>query len=644
MDCEICFISPYPELTKLIKEIMSKLPENIMLEEGTISSAEPIVKKAEREGIEVIVTTQGNKKYLEKIFDIPLVAFPISSFDVVFALNQAKKIFGSPLALFEFQNPNPLFYQIKEVIGVTLEQYIYMDEQDGLAKLREAKGRGIKAIVCGGVIARLARAQGCPCIPLSINEEAILTAYQHAKDVARAKQKERWETRKLKAIVDHSSEGIIGINREKKVVVFNPAAEKMLDIKAADATGKFIQEIIPNGILQTFLLDKDEVEKDKLFTLNQKELLVNLIPIYHRGKKMGSIYTLQMISRIKSLEEKIRRASHQSGLVAKFTFADIIGQSKGIREVIERAGKFALVDETVLISGESGTGKELFAQSMHNASNRATQPFVAVNCAALPSTLLESELFGYADGAFTGAKRGGKTGLFELAHQGTLFLDEIGEIPPEIQSKLLRALERKEIMRIGDNKLIPVNVRIIAATNRNLLESVNTGNFRRDLYHRINILELTIPPLRERKEDILPLALKFIEDSEHETVSHLLKKAIRNNIDYLLECDLPGNVRELENIIKRLLVIIEPHHDLNTVREQFQKTILECSGTVKQNVSGNTFDFQLNGNLRKTLEQLETQLIIKEYFRLRGNKTELAKKLGVGRTTLWRKLNEAGID
>lgn len=644
MAYEVCFISPYPELTQLIQEILPDLPEKVLLEEGAIENAEPVVAEAERQGVEVIITTEGNTRHLRKKFDIPLIAIPVSIFETVFALHQAKRLFGEPLALFEFHNPNPRFHEIKEVINVKLEQFIYLNEHDGLAKLQEAKKRNIQAIVSGGVIAQLARSQGCPCIPVSISKDAIMRAYSHAKEVAWARQKERREAFKLKAIVDYSFEGIIAVDAQNIITVFNPVAENILEFKAATAIGRPIHEVISTDRPQPFVINQNEIETDKICTFRKKQLIVNKIPIYDQGQIVGSIFAFHEVNRIQYMEEKIRRANHESKLLASYQFKDIIGKSKEITDTVHQAKKYAYTDETVLITGETGTGKELFAQSIHNTSVRASQPFVAVNCAALPSTLLESELFGYAEGAFTGAKKGGKKGLFELAHRGTIFLDEIGEISPEVQSKLLRVLQQKEIMRIGDNRLIPIDVRVISATNRNLLKAVGEGTFRRDLYYRLNILKLSIPPLRQRKEDILPLAFNLLTEITEENLFSLLKKSLTEYNELLTAYDWPGNVRELESLIKRLMVLVEPDSTPKAVGRYIKKILLDFAGESVVTNENNYLKVEPNGDLKRIMEQIENQLIREEYFRLKGNKTKLAEKLGIGRTTLWRKLSEAGLE
>ncbi|MDO9536031.1 MAG: sigma 54-interacting transcriptional regulator [Bacillota bacterium] len=641
MAIEICFISPYPELTRAIEEILPSLPEKVLLEEGAIEQAEPIIEKVEKQGVEVIITTEGNVRHLRKVFDIPLIAIPVSVFDTVFALNQAKKLFGEPLALFEFRSPNPRFHEIKEVIDVKMEQFVYLNEQDGLAKLKEAQKRGFKAAVSGGVIARMARSQGYPCIPIipiTVGKDAIIKAYSHAKEVAWARQKERRDAFKLKAIVDYSFEGIITVNAQNIITVFNPIAEKILEMKANEVIGKPMDYIVSANRIQPHI-----IETDKICNFKTKQVLVNKVPIYDHGQIVGSIFAFHEVNRIQSMEEKIRRANHENKLYAIYHFENIIGKSRIFFETIRQAKKYAHTDETVLITGETGTGKELFAQSIHNESSRSSHSFVAVNCAALSPALLESELFGYAEGAFTGAKKGGKKGLFELAHRGSILLDEIGEISLDVQSKLLRVLQQREVMRIGDNKLIPVDVRVISATNRDLLKDVEQGKFRRDLYYRLNILKLIVPPLRERKEDILPLAFYLLRNTTNGESVSLLEETLTEHRDLFEGYEWPGNVRELENLIKRLSVFADPDSTVKSLGNHIKKILTDFKGETKERENG-FMQIEVNDGLKKTMERIENQLITEEYVRLKGDKTKLAQRLGIGRTTLWRKLHEAGIE
>lgn len=352
-----------------------------------------------------------------------------------------------------------------------------------------------------------------------------------------------------------------------------------------------------------------------------------------------------MTQKISTAEQKKRGKN----FTAHYHFSDILTEDIQMQVVRSQAGIYAQTDSTVLIQGESGTGKELFAQSIHNGSSRKDGPFVAVNCAAIPVALLESELFGYEKGAFTGANKEGKAGFFEMAQMGTLFLDEIGEITPEIQTRLLRVLQEKEIMRVGGNRIIPVNVRIICATNRNLREEVKKGNFREDLYYRLNVLELSIPPLRERPGDIRLLA-------EHFSRKYRCSgKDIRGLVPLLEKHQWPGNVRELQNIVERYCTLL-PLRQKGRITEEKLVDALQLSDTELHSVrpGGNTIPF-INDrypvsdqdflNLRipfgKSLAEMVGHveyLICKKYLqKYNNNQEKAADALGIGRTTLWRK-------
>lgn len=302
----------------------------------------------------------------------------------------------------------------------------------------------------------------------------------------------------------------------------------------------------------------------------------------------------------------------------------ILGKNEKFLKIVEYAKKIADSKSTILLSGESGTGKEIFAQSIHNFSNNNEEPFIAVNCGAIPRTLIESELFGYEEGSFTGAKKGGVAGKFELADGGTIFLDEIGEMPFDMQIKLLRAIEEGVINRIGNGNQIPVNVRIIAATNKDLKQEVEKGNFRKDLFYRLNVLPVTLPPLRERRDDIHLL----IDYYMNKTSKRLNKKMVyisNQQMTSLINYNWPGNIRELENIIELIINTESVPLDL------LDKSFNEQENTLK-------FDTSL------TLDQVEKNHITRVLMEFDGNISLSAKNLDIGRNTLYRKLEKYGID
>lgn len=354
--------------------------------------------------------------------------------------------------------------------------------------------------------------------------------------------------RRLLALLDSVSEGIIAIDKNAIITIFNPAAQKILGYTREEAVGRPVAEILSPHIPMLSSLETGLPYDNQEIILNTPKGRVHYIttgrPIKDRqGRTIGVVAALKDMSDVRQLAYSITRPS-------MITFDDIIGLSSSLRRVIDIAKTVARSDSTILIRGESGTGKELFARAIHMESPRRNKPFVPLNCAAVPDTLLESELFGYEEGSFTGAKKGGRQGLFEYASDGTLFLDEIGEMSPHLQAKLLRVLEEGKVRRVGGREENPVNVRVIAATSRPLEEMIRKGDFREDLYYRLNVVPLYLPPLRERMEDI-PLLVEHLLTKFNNKLGRNIKRIDPEALAKLLAYPWPGNVRELENVLER---------------------------------------------------------------------------------------------
>lgn len=349
----------------------------------------------------------------------------------------------------------------------------------------------------------------------------------------------------LDAVINLAHEGILLLDNQGKVVLHNRALAEMLNLgenvvgRGPEVFAPEVQEIITQDQSQEWLIET----KGHSIVVNRQEIR------YFR-ERSGSYFNFQEVTYIRQLEQNLSRKLSERGLTTRYSFSDVLYQSPQMEECIELARRISGSDFTVLIRGESGTGKELLAQSIHHASARSKQPFVAVNCAAVPESLLESELFGYTGGSFTGALREGKVGLFEQANNGSIFLDEIGDMPPMLQGKLLRVLQERQIMRLGSNKLTPVNIRVIAATNRRLRERIEAGQFRNDLYYRLNALSLVVPPLRERPEDIFLLLEHFLAQQNQR---HLIFTPEAQSL--LLQYDWPGNIRELGNVANHITMM-----------------------------------------------------------------------------------------
>jgi len=344
-------------------------------------------------------------------------------------------------------------------------------------------------------------------------------------------------------------DGVITYDEKGVIRFVNHTAEQLLGVGIWELSGRLVAEVFRKHHLDLRLLEEET--KDQLATVNKQTVMVSRMSIRGQGSAAERVLILKIAEKVEELELKLRTQLRNNGHASRFSFHDIITCSDKMRRLIERAAKMANNDFSILLLGENGTGKELFAHSIHQASGRARFPFVPINCGALPENLLESELFGYEDGAFTGARKGGKPGLFEQAHRGTIFLDEIGDISPNMQIRLLRVLQQKEILKIGGTKVLPIDVRVIAATNRDLAAMVKAGTFREDLYYRLKVLQLKLLPLRERREDILLLASYFLKRRGYaQSLCAEVQEA-------LVSYRWPGNIRELENTMEYVAIMSE---------------------------------------------------------------------------------------
>lgn len=438
----------------------------------------------------------------------------------------------------------------------------------------------------------------------------------------------------VKIILDSLYDGILIIDSEGIVRYINPAYTRITKVKEENIIGKKLSDVRKGSYL-TEVIKSGKLQLNVHRKMDEVEYIVNMVPIYgKKNKVLGGISLLNELNDVYKLTEKLNLSKiiiqnlkeHVKSLGSgKYNFDDIIAVDKKSIEIKEFAKRIALTDSNVLITGESGTGKELYASAIHNFSLRKDFPFIPVNCASFEKSLIESELFGYEEGTFTGAKKNGKTGLFQLANGGVLFLDEIGELEYGLQGKLLRVLQEKSIRKIGGSKEIPIDVRLICATNKDLFKLMEEGKFRRDLYYRIAIIPLTIPPLRERKDDIPSLANKFISD-----LSQKYKKDMflsQEAIQLLKEYEWCGNIRELKNIIEF------------TFNMREEKVILKEHLPIK--VEENILDseiIELNEYINKVEKEYINKAIAKYGDSVEGKK-KAVKALGISLATFYNKLN-----
>ncbi|MEQ8173850.1 MAG: sigma 54-interacting transcriptional regulator [Syntrophomonadaceae bacterium] len=436
------------------------------------------------------------------------------------------------------------------------------------------------------------------------------------------------------------------VDKEGIITAINQTYLDALGVEKSQAVGRHIKEVSPTSLLME-TLKTGRIDQADIFSIQGQDYIVTRLPIIKDGKIIGacarSLFMDMSGAKIlmKKLEEtekelNIYKEELRQGYRAKWDFEDLIGESKDFTRVKSLAQQAAHTISTVLITGESGTGKELFAHAIHNLSSRRAYPFVRINCAALPENLLESELFGYEEGAFTGAKKGGKPGKFELAMGGTIFLDEIGDMPLPMQTKLLTVLQDKMVERVGGTKPIYVNVRVIAATNCDLEQMVAEQKFRQDLYYRLNVVRISIPSLKERSDDIPLLVNKLIEKINSQLGINITKISYKA-IELMQTYSWPGNVRELENLLERALNLADMNRENSLTIKHFpslvEKTYLQDEQSVANQVT-----------LPDAIEQLEKQIILQALEKTHGNKVHTAKMLGIHTSALYRKLEKYGLE
>jgi transcriptional regulator with PAS, ATPase and Fis domain len=452
-------------------------------------------------------------------------------------------------------------------------------------------------------------------------------------------------TSTLESVLESIEEGIVVVDKQGLITIMNKAYGYFLGINPKDIVGEHITTVIPNTRLH-IVARNGNAEVEQFQKINDNICVVTRIPITKNDEIIGCVGNVifkdaknldTLAAKFNKLHSELEfyKEEFSKACGIKYTFEDIVGKSKKIDAVKKLAFKAAKSISTVLILGESGTGKELFAHAIHAASSRRQGPFIKVNCAALPESLLESELFGYDEGAFTGARRSGKPGKFELANGGTIFLDEIGEMPISMQVKILRVLQEREMERVGATKTTKLDIRIIAATNRNLEKMIDEGQFRRDLYYRLNVFSLVIPPLRERMDDI-PLLCDMLLRKICNKVGHWVYDISPKALELMNEYNWPGNVRELENILERTInlmddeVVLMAEHLPPILKKKNQLTTDEDNRTIF--------------NLELIMNNAERLALNRALEATRGNKSTAAKILGITRSAFYQKLKKHNLD
>jgi PAS domain S-box-containing protein len=598
-----------------------------------------VLTELEENETDIVITGQFIKNFLEKRTSIPVIKLKVTPIDILMAIQKSLAFSNKiAIAIADLEELQYDYSILEELLRVQLHYIAYNSTED-LKKQIEKFSKTGGSVIGTGFGVTFAREYGLAGT-LIYSDASISASIERAVEIIHFKRVEEKQRQQLRAIINSVRDGIIATDEQDKITIMNESARNLLNIKQNNIIGERLLKIVPDRSIRK--ITNDGTFYNKIIKFDHINLNASKIAISQKGTKIGNIISFQDISEIQKIEQNYRVEIESKGLIAKSEFKNIIYSSKIMRDTIEKAKRFAKTDSSILITGETGTGKELIAQSIHNHSYRNSYPFVAVNCAALPETLLESELFGYEKGAFTGADKNGKKGLFELAQHGTLFLDEVNSISPQFQARLLRAIQEKEVVRVGGHRVIPVNIRIIAAANENLDYLVQENKFRMDLYYRLNVLKINLPPLRNRPEDILPITKHFIY-SNRKDLYIKMEPFIEKLCTKLLLRHFPGNIRELNNILERFIVLAEFHrNELDYYQQLLEECIIETQSQNSNKIQ--KIEITLKNNFKESIMDAEKS-IMKKYLELQhGDKTALAEELGIGRTTLYRKLKELNLN
>lgn len=630
----IAVILPYdtPMLRELFVDIAQSLKVELVFAHAYLGEAYPVIQRLRREmHLDAVIARNVTASMIRQRFELPVVDLELTSFDL---LRGCHKLAGKCRRIGYFQfSEVPMYFDaksIESILTIPIESIEVSREDTNIDYLELLEERGCDGLATSSHVIYSHCADKIEAVHLEISREEITSALTRALNTIDVCSRDLIRTEFLRSVLNSLGDGFVATDAKGYIILINSAMEAILCENSASLIG------LPKAAAlakHPFLQEVFQAEDGAIITHQQLQYTVN-----HREKvsgafSMSEIISVASVSGIQRLERNLRRKLAERGFEAKYTFGSIIGKSEAMEALKQKAAGYAASKSNILIVGESGTGKEMFAQSIHNASACQNGPFVAINCAALPDNLLESELFGYEEGAFTGARKGGKPGLMEMAHGGTLFLDEISELSVALQAKLLRSLQERQIGRIGGDKLIPIDCRFVFATNRNLRSWIDQGRFREDLFYRINVLLLTLPPLKERGEDIMQIAYHMLSRKNEEigkTVT-LDEEMAR----WLMSYHWPGNIRELENLVERLIVMTG---DGEIPWDIFSALIGELTGRTE------AVPTLLEGELLLlrcgTMEEIEQQVLEETARRKGGHIGEICEELGISRTTYWRKTHQ----
>ncbi|KRC83351.1 propionate catabolism operon regulatory protein PrpR [Achromobacter sp. Root83] len=620
----LCFLS-YRQIREFAMPVVAEFTGRAHIEvvDGTFGGALAIARDMlERGAVDAFVSAGSNASILRAGLQAPVATIQLTGFDLLQVLIQARRI-DDRVGVVMYGQTIPELDAIKDLLNIEIAQHAYLTPEHARQQFEQLWRENFRVIVGSSLVVELAEQAGLHGL-LAYSLASVRKGFEDAIELARLARMEAGRYDQLNGVLHSLQDAVLAVDRGGRIIAVNPPMQSLLERDTAALIGQRLDQLRPELSLAS-TLDSGEPESGSPLRLGGRDWVANRTAIREHGRIVGAALALSDAGRIQEADTRLRVQQRRRQNTARYHFSELIGHSAELQRAITTARRYARTDLTVLIAGESGVGKELFAQAIHNDSQRADRPFVAINCASLPESLLESELFGHEEGAFTGSRRGGKRGLFEAAHTGTLFLDEIGDMPLPLQSRLLRVLQEREVTRLGATAAIPVDVRIIAATHQPLDDMVAQRRFRQDLYYRINTLRLAIPSLRERPADIPPLL---------ETLLSRCMKRLDIRMDpgpllvpwlpRLTRYAWPGNVRELENICERIAAFLLQYARAEDVDHDALRH--DCPELFDPHAP--------SPDPHPATTQRERAL--QALHACGGNRLQAACRLGVSRSTLWR--------
>ena len=628
MKPKICFVG-YDSVIDIAKQVASQFRDeaefifiNCQLEEAL-----PFLREVE--GVaDLVVSGRSTKRLFSGHLKIPFIVFRPTLPDFIQAIQEGRKFDNRIALVLTLEDRNFDIPLLSDATNVSFLPFYCGSTKEQEDACKVSMEKGCKVVIGGSYAVKAAQKFGLKGILLYKGRDIVRTAIKDALEFYNHQHEGVRRTSQLAAVVNHFPGGLLLADEKGEILLDNPPAHTCLGLNQ-------LQGITLSHLFESKNADRALKEGAKVLNVIEKgNLVVNYIPVRSDERIHGLLCSFSKVDEIQDVEFTVRKKLHDRGFSAKYSLEDIVGESLAIRSCKERARVFAGAKGPILLTGESGTGKELFAHAIHTLSDQREGPFVAINCATLPADLLESELFGYEKGAFTGARAVGKKGLIELAHKGTLFLDEIASLGYPLQAKLLRLLAEHEILKLGSDRIVPVDIRILAAANVDIESYVEDQLFRGDLYYRLSAFRLHIPPLRERPEDLVPLFLHFVRRLRQEIVAPLIKR--REAIQSILVKEpFKGNARELENIAQRFCLLFRPENHGREI-----ETLLESCVETRMSPRERS---ELSTDLKTAVEATEKN-VLKEMVKRYKNKSDVSRMLGVDRGTLYRKLRKYGIE